>query len=72
MAITRFAAIDVGSYHVSMDIYEISPKAGIRQIDEVRSRLEIGRDTYGTGKIGYDSTQELCAVLHDFAGIMKE
>lgn len=72
MAITRFAAIDVGSYHVSMDIYEISPKAGIRQIDEVRSRLEIGRDTYGTGKIGYDSTQELCAVLRDFAGIMQE
>ena len=30
MAITRFAAIDVGSYHVSMDIYEISPKVSVR------------------------------------------
>lgn len=72
MAITTFAAIDVGSYNVCMDIYEISPKLGIRQVDEVRSRLEIGRDTYGTGKISYDSAQELCAVLRDFAGIMKE
>ena len=51
MAVTIFAAIDVGSYNVCMDIYQISPKSGINKIDEIRSRLEIGRDAYGKGKI---------------------
>ena len=46
MAVTIFAAIDVGSYEVSMDIYQISPKIGIEKIDEVRSRIELGHDTY--------------------------
>lgn len=72
MAMRTFAAIDVGSYNVCLNIYEISPKVGIRQIDEIRSRLEIGRDAYGTGKISYESAEELCRVLKDFAAVMRE
>ena len=72
MAITTFAAIDVGSYHICMDIYEIAPRSGIHLVDEIKSRLEIGRDTYATGKISYESTQQLCTILLDFSRIMKE
>ena len=67
-----FAAIDVGSYSVCMNIYEISPRVGIRSIDEIRSRMDIGRDTYGRGKIAYETAEELCRVLKNFAEIMKE
>lgn len=63
MAVTIFAAIDVGSYEVSMDIYQISPKIGIEKIDEVRSRIELGHDTYTNGKISYESAQRLGEVL---------
>lgn len=31
MAVTIFAAIDVGSYEVSMDIYQISPKLELKR-----------------------------------------
>lgn len=72
MGIVTFAAIDVGSYNVCMDIYEMSPRTGIRQINEVKSRLEIGKETYGMGKISYQTAQELCRVLKDFTEIMKE
>ena len=71
MGITTFAAIDVGSYNVCMDIYEMSPRIGIRQIDEIRQRLEIGRDTYGKGKIAFDTASQLCHILKDFAHIME-
>lgn len=71
MAIITFAAIDVGSYEVSMNVYEVSRKYGIRQIDEIRSRLEIGRDTYRNGKISYETADELCKILADFARIME-
>ena len=52
MAITRFAAIDVGSYHVSMDIYEISPKAGIRQIDGSEAVWRSGGTHTAPGRSG--------------------
>ena len=40
MGITTFAAIDVGSYNVCMDIYEMSPRIGIRQIDKYARDLK--------------------------------
>ena len=61
MGITTFAAIDVGSYNVCMDIYEMS----------IRQRLEIGRDTYGKGKIAFDTASQLCHILKDFSHIME-
>ena len=36
MAITTFAAIDLGSYEVSMKVFEISKKAGLREVDYIR------------------------------------
>ena len=46
MTYKTFAAINVGSGEVSMKIYEISPKTGIREIDYVRYYIELGSDTY--------------------------
>ena len=49
-----FAAIDVGSYELAMKIYEISAKNGIKEIDHIRHRIELGTDSYFTGKLSYD------------------
>lgn len=46
-----FAAIDVGSFELSMKIFEISPKSGMREIDSIRHRIDLGTETYATGKI---------------------
>ena len=67
-----FGAIDVGSYEVNLKIYELSMKNGIRLLNHVRHRMELGRDTYATGKISTELTDELCAVLLDFKQMMKE
>ena len=40
MAIHTFAAIYIGSYEVSLKIFELSAKKKIRDIDYVRSRIE--------------------------------
>lgn len=39
MAITTFAAIYIGSYEVSLKIFELSGKKKIREIDHIRTRL---------------------------------
>ena len=56
MKITTFAAIYIGSYEVSLKVFEISPNRKIRPVDYVRSRLELGRDAYRKGVIGYGGT----------------
>lgn len=71
MSIRTFAAIDVGSFELSMKIFEFTGKNNMREIDCVRQRLDLGSDTYSHGKIGNDKMDELCRALKEFAEIMR-
>lgn len=66
-----FAAIDVGSFELSMKIFEISSKAGMREIDHIRHRIDLGTDTYATGKMAHERVDELCRYLNEYVKIMK-
>lgn len=72
MAITTFAAIDVGSNELSMKIYEVSKKYGIKEIDHIRHIIGLGVDTYTNGKIRFELVDELCEVLIGFTKKMLE
>ena len=65
-----FAAIDVGSYETGMKIFELSRKSGVKELDYVRRRVDLGTDSYNTGKISYERMDELCNVLNGFRDIM--
>ncbi len=66
-----FAAIDVGSYEIGMKIFELSRKNGVKELDYIRHRIELGTDSYNTGKISYERMDELCSVLKGFKEIMN-
>ena len=70
MAVRTFAAIYIGSYEVSLKIFEMSQRKQLKQIDHVRSRVELGKDAYTKGSIGYELVEELCQVLKEFRQIM--
>lgn len=72
MGIHTFAAIYVGSYEVSLKIFELSAKKKLRGIDYVRRRIELGKDAYSAGSIGYELVEALCDTLSEFTHIMKE
>ncbi len=65
-----FAAIDVGSHELAMKIFEVSPQTGLKVIDHVRHSLDIGTESYKTGKLSYEHMEELCHVLREFTFIM--
>ncbi|MDE7030282.1 MAG: exopolyphosphatase, partial [Lachnospiraceae bacterium] len=71
MAYRTFAAIDVGSYELAIKIFEISCKNGIKPIDHIRHRIELGTDSYFMGKINSDRVDELCRMLNEFMAVMK-
>ena len=70
MSVTTFAAIYVGSYEVSLKVFEISGKKNIRAVDFIRSRVELGKDAFHGQPIGYELVDELCDVLLEFRRIM--
>lgn len=72
MAVTRFAAIDIGSYNVIIEIFELSKKGGMKSVNRVRQRLELGTDTYRDKKLSREKLDKLCHILNDFNLIMKE
>lgn len=70
MAVKTFAAIYIGSYEVSLKIFEMLGKKQLRKIDHIRSRVELGKDAYTKGSIGYELVEELCQRLKEFHQIM--
>lgn len=72
MAITTYAAIDVGSSELCMKIYELSRQNGICELTYVRHRLSLGAETYTKGFISYQTITEICNTLNDFKRIISE
>ena len=72
MAVSTFAAIDIGSYEVSMKIFELSKKSGLKELNHVRYRLEIGKGAYSSGRLDREIVDAICEVLKDFRTIMME
>ena len=71
MAVHLFGAIDAGSYVYELKIFELSRKSGIRQIDCIRHTMDIGSDTYHTGKISRSHLAELKRILSESVKIMN-
>ena len=66
-----FAAIDVGSYELSMKIFEMSKQNGLKEIDSIRHSIDLGTETYANGKISYEKVDELCRILREYKEIME-
>ena len=71
MAIRTFAAIDIGSYELQLKIFEVSKSRGIREVDSMVHRIELGTDTYRTGKITSRHVAEVKRTLLDFRRVMN-
>ncbi len=71
MAVCTFASIYIGSYEVSMKVFEFSSGKRCKQIDYIRSRIDLGRSAYLYGTIGYELVEQLCDTLEEFSSIMK-
>ena len=71
MAVTRFAAVDIGAYNVQLKIFEITKEKGIVKIDNLKKEMELGSEVYRTGKLSFKTIEELCQVLYEFLMVIK-
>lgn len=70
MAIHTFAAIYIGTYDVSLKVFEFPDKKKLREVDHIRARLDLGRDAFARGSIGYEMVDALCDTLAEFKQII--
>ncbi len=71
MSVKTFAAIDVGSFEISLKIVEFSGRNTSKVVEHIRKRIALGGDTYVAGKIHSERLDELCRTLKEFSAIMK-
>lgn len=66
-----FAAIAIGSTETEMRVYELSPKKGMKVIDRLSSRINLGADAYKDNKLDLEQVNTLCDTLNDFRVAME-
>ncbi|MDO4554137.1 MAG: exopolyphosphatase [Lachnospiraceae bacterium] len=72
MAYFTYGAIVVGSQEMSLKVYEVSPKIGIRQIDYVNQYMDISKDAYSKGKLDIRQVEIICENLLKFKEKLAE
>ncbi len=71
MAIHTFAAIYIGTYDVSLKVFEFTGKKKFHEVDHIRSRQDLGREVFEKGSLGYEQVEALCDILSQFKTIME-
>lgn len=71
MAVHTFAAIYIGTYEVSLKVFEFSTKKKVHGIDHIRAKHDLGKDAFAGGKIGYEHVKDLCDTLLQFKEIIE-
>ncbi len=61
-----FATIYVGSYAISLKVFEITKGKRLKRIDHVRAHLEVIEDIYKNGRITPEVLHRMIKTLHDF------
>lgn len=71
MAVKTFAAITIGSAETEMRIYEISQRKGMKEIDRLAARINLGAEAYAFHRLDVEKVDQLCGVLKDFKSVME-
>ena len=65
-----FAAIDAGSYELGLGIFEVSSQGTIKQLEDLRRTIDLGTDTYNTGKLSQLHVSMMTDTLREFKKVM--
>ena len=72
MKVRLFAAIDIGSFELSCKIFQFTSKNGMKEVENLRYRLDLGGESFAKGKISRQKVDELCNILLSFRNVMEQ
>jgi exopolyphosphatase/guanosine-5'-triphosphate,3'-diphosphate pyrophosphatase len=65
------AVVDIGSNELRLKISQIS-KGKLKYLESLTYPLSLGRDTFNSGKIGFEKVEKACEIIRNFQSIIKE
>jgi len=66
------AAIELGSHALSMKIVEIGKNMEIKTLESLRKPVDLGKDTFATGWVSFETLVETCEILKGFKKLMTD
>jgi len=66
------AAIELGSHALSMKIVEVGKNMEIKTLENLRKPIDLGRDSFATGWVSFETLLETCEVLKGFKKLMGD
>lgn len=66
------AGIYIGSYGIKMKIVEINENGQIKTIDFLKHTILLGKDTYTSGKLSFETVSKVCEILKSFKQLLRE
>jgi Exopolyphosphatase len=67
-----FAAVDIGSYSTKMKIAEAFQDGSVNTLESPKRYMNLGKDTFTTGKIRHEQVEDICNILKNFKKLMNE
>jgi exopolyphosphatase / guanosine-5'-triphosphate,3'-diphosphate pyrophosphatase len=66
------AAIELGSHALSMKIVEIGKNMEIKTLESLSKPVDLGKDTFATGWVSFETLVETCEILKGFKKLMAD
>lgn len=66
------AGIDVGSHALNLKLVEIDNDGKIKVLDQLKYPIALGKDTFASGKVSFETTEKICEALKGFKNLMKD
>ena len=66
------AAVDIGSHSIRMKISEVDPAGSILVLETTKKSINLGKDTFISGRIKHDNVEELCSILKNCKKLINE
>jgi len=65
-----FAAIDIGSSAIRMDIAEVKDEGRLLVLDSLKRGVQLGKDAFTEGGLSEETLRAACSVLQDYKKVM--
>ncbi len=66
------AVMDIGATAMRMTVAEIGNDLSIRTLESLEQSVNLGRDTFSTGKISLETIEACVQVCRDFSAVLRE
>lgn len=72
MQVASYGVMVIDAVGITLGIYELNKKTGIKKIDELFASILCGQEIYSNGKISYETSEQICSQIKKMQDTLVE